>query len=122
MALLDPNRLDVHKLANAKLAKFPSVAGVFHAAKWQSWIGRNHSVDKDAACFDFVDETITFGSISGPSGRAQTKRRRIGELDCFIEVGDTKQRGDPSKDFILIRRCAFGNVDQHRWFVEIPLC
>src|SRR5216684_177368 len=64
--LLNPNRLDIHKLTNPELAQFPSITRMLHAAKRQTRIGSDHAVDEDTSGFEFFDEAIAFGVIVGP--------------------------------------------------------
>ena len=82
----NPNGLDVHELADAKLREFAAVTGMLDAAKRQPRIGRHHAVDENRSRFELFDELRLFVGIVGPCGGAETERRRICDSNRFVDV------------------------------------
>src|SRR5450631_892590 len=89
--LLDPNRLDVHELADPVLGKFASVAGALHATEWQARIRSHHFVQEDHPGIKFVYEPFRFHRIIGPGTGTQTESAIVGDLDSLIHILRTKK-------------------------------
>src|SRR5579864_2275586 len=70
---LNPDGLAIGKLPNPVRPKFSAMARRLHTAKRQSSIGRDHSVDENHPCFNFVNQAFTFVLVIGPGTRSQTK-------------------------------------------------
>src|SRR5207253_11374811 len=52
---------------------------------------RHHSIDKDCACFNLVDEAVTIFGVLRPRRSAETKRRGIRKLNCFRSEEHTSE-------------------------------
>src|SRR4051795_1857575 len=52
----DPDRLDVHELADPERAQLPAVARLLHPAERHPWIRGDHGVHEDHACLQLRHE------------------------------------------------------------------
>jgi len=62
----DPDRLDIHELADPKLREFTSITGILHPTKRQPRIRRHHPINKYRSRFKLVDELCLLLRIVGP--------------------------------------------------------
>ena len=58
LPLRDPNRLSIHKFANAQGSQLPPVPRLLHSSKRNPRIGSDHLVDKHHPRFQFIDKTL----------------------------------------------------------------
>src|SRR5438128_407000 len=90
----DPDRLDVHKFADADLGELAAVAAVFDAAEGEAGIGFDCSVDKNISRFDLGGEALGKCDIGSPDAGAQAVARAIGECDGFVHALGAGDGGD----------------------------
>ena len=64
---------------------------MLYAAERQTRIGSDHSVDENRAGFNLVNKPSLFVWIVCPGSRTQAERRRVGELNRFIDGADSKE-------------------------------
>src|SRR5260370_38988515 len=89
-ALLDPNCLNVHKLADPVLCTFSSVPRKLDTTERQARVGSHHLVQEDHAGIEFVDEPFGFRRIIGPSARTEPEAAVVRDLDGLIRILDAK--------------------------------
>ena len=83
---LNPHRLDIRKLANPIRTKFPAMSRMLYTTEWQTGIGRNHAVDEDHPCFDFIDEALALMLVVRPGAGSQPEAAVIGDGNCLINI------------------------------------
>src|SRR3712207_3631054 len=118
-ALVDPDRLGVDELADAKDGELAPVAGVLDAAEGDLGSGLAHPVYVDHAGFYLVYEALLLLGVVGPGARAEAEGRVVGEGDGLVYVLDAEERGDGTEDLLLVRRGFVGDVRNDGRRVEV---
>src|SRR5439155_3407648 len=118
IALRDPDRLDVHELADAVLRELAAIARALDAAERQARIRLHDAVHMDGARLDLRGHALGGGAIPRPERGAEAERRVVGEAHGIRFVPGPDHGGHRAEGLLVERRHALVHIGEQRRRIE----
>src|SRR5712691_7459332 len=118
IALRDPDRLDVHELADAVLGELAPIARALDAAERQARIRLHDAVHANRPRVDLRRHALGRGAIPRPQRGAEAEGRVVGETHGVRFVLSPDDRGHRAEGLLVERRHALVHVGEQRRRIE----